>query len=247
MKKIMKVLVAVVFCCLVSGPALAAELSIACAANFTGAMKELSALYSKDTGVKTTCAFGSTGMLYGQIKNGAPYDVFFAADERRPKLLYTEGLSFAPVPYAKGKAVLWTQDKALFDKASWQDVVTSADVKKVGIANPKTAPYGLAAQDAMNKVGVLDAVTPKLVFAKNVGMAFQFAYSGSAEASFVALSQAISGKGKPGKHWVISQAGLVNQSVCVLKDKKNQAEATKFLDWLKTDKAQEIIRKFGYE
>ena len=245
MKKLIKLLVAAVFCCLVYTPAMAADLSIACAANFTAAMKELSALYTQDSGVKTTCAFGSTGMLYGQIKNGAPYDVFFAADEKRPNLLYKEGLGLEPVLYAKGKVVLWTANKDS-KYTDWQAAVTDSKTQKVGIANPKTAPYGLMAEQAMAKAGVLDAVTPKLVFAKNVGMAFQFAYSDSAEFSFVALSQAISGKGKGGKYWMVPQAGPVFQAACALKDKQEKL-AGDFLNWLNTAKAKEIIKKYGYE
>ncbi|WP_027179068.1 molybdate ABC transporter substrate-binding protein [Maridesulfovibrio bastinii] len=226
--------------------AFAQSLSVACAANFTGAMKDLVKLYEKNTGTDVTCAFGSTGMLYGQIKNGAPYDVFFAADQKRPALLFKEGLSIEPSTYAKGKLVLWSKSAKIENIATWKDVITSSELTKVGTANPKTAPYGKRSIEALTAAGLLDKAESKIAYGKNVAQSFLYAYSGSTDASFVALSQALSPKGKEGKYWSIAEAGPVTQDVCILKAGKQDAAAA-FLTWLKTDEAKTIITSYGYE
>lgn len=132
-----------------AGTANAKSLSIACAANFTSAMKELVEVYEKETGVNVTCSFGSTGMLYGQIKNGAPYDLFFAADTKRPHLLFDEGKAFAPAIYARGHIVAWSASTELVSMPNWKEAVLSEAARRITIANPKTAPYGLQAEEAL--------------------------------------------------------------------------------------------------
>lgn len=231
--------------CLFAGTAHAGSVNIACAANFTSPMKELAALYEKCTGTAVKCTFGSTGMLYGQITKGAPYDLFFAADEKRPALLFKDGRSEQPKLYAKGKVVLWTGKKELASFSDWKSAVASLQAKVVGIANPKTAPYGLMAEEAMAANGLTATVKPKLVFGKNVGMTFQYAYSGSADMAFIALSQALSDKGADGKYWTVSDAGLVHQAACVLN--KDNTDAALFLNWLNTPAAKKIITRYGYE
>ncbi len=140
-----------IFCwlCFMAGTANAKSLSIACAANFTSAMKELVEVYEKETGVNVTCSFGSTGMLYGQIKNGAPYDLFFAADTKRPHLLFDEGKAFAPAIYARGHIVAWSASTELVSMPNWKEAVLSEAARRITIANPKTAPYGLQAEEAL--------------------------------------------------------------------------------------------------
>lgn len=236
------------FCwlCLLASPAQAETLSIACAANFTAAMKELAEVYSGETGIEVRTSFGSTGMLYGQITKGAPYDLFFAADERRPAMLHEQGLSLPPVLYAKGRVVVWSKQPDLASMPNWKEAILSTQCARVGIATPATAPYGLKAEEAMKAVGILDEVTPKLAFGKSVGTAFQYAYSTSADASFVALSQAISDKGADGTFWPIPEAGAVNQAACVLTSGK-QGPATDFLNWLDTEAARTVITRYGYE
>lgn len=232
--------------CIMAGPTHAAGLTVACAANFTSPMKKLAALYQKETNTQVTCTFGSTGMLYGQIIKGAPYDLFFAADEKRPTRLFEAKLSEKPALYAKGKVVLWTKKEQLASASNWIEAVSTPEIKRVGIANPKTAPYGLRAKEAMANAGLTGPITPKLAFGKNVGMAFQFAYSGAAEVSFVALSQAFSEKGASGTYWPVPEAGMVNQAACVLK-KGNTEEAIAFLVWLATPSAKNIIMSYGYD
>lgn len=226
--------------------AFAGELSIACAANFTGAMKDLVKLYEQKTGEDVTCAFGSTGMLYGQIINGAPYDVFFAADQRRPALLFKEEAALEPTTYAKGKLVLWSKDKALETSDSWQAVIKSRKLEKVGMANPKTAPYGKRAIEALEKAGLMKEAEDRIAYGKNVAQSFLYAYSDSTDASFVALSQALAAKGTEGTYWIVEEAGPVIQDMCVLKSGDREA-AQSFISWLKSDEARNIIRSYGYE
>ncbi|WP_319471321.1 molybdate ABC transporter substrate-binding protein [uncultured Pseudodesulfovibrio sp.] len=231
---------------LLVSPAHAATLKVACAANFTSAMKELSAQYTKESGNKVNCTFGSTGMLYGQITKGAPYDLFFAADEKRPALLHDKGLGNTPELYAKGRVVVWSKSEKLAIMSNWKEVVLCSECRKVGIATPKTAPYGLKAEEAMKQTHVFTDVEPRLAFGKSVGMAFQYAYSGATDASFVALSQALSGKAAQGRYWPVPEAGPVNQAASVLKN-GDTTLATAFLAWMKTPEAHAIVEKYGYE
>jgi len=231
---------------LLASPALAATLRVACAANFTSAMKELITLFEQSHPHHVSCSFGSTGMLYGQIIKGAPYDVFFAADEKRPTLLHAEGYGATPILYAKGKVVVWSKSKKLASMPNWKEVILCPACRKIGIATPKTAPYGLKAKEAMEQMKMYAEVQPKLAFGKSVGVSFQYAYSGAANASFVALSQALSAKGSGGNYWDIPEAGLVHQTACVL-NRGDTALAEEFLTWLKTPAARKIITQYGYE
>lgn len=231
---------------MLTSPAHAVSLHVACAANFTAAMKELADKYSMICGHEIRCTFGSTGMLYGQIINGAPYDVFFAADARRPALLHADGHAEKPTLYAKGKVVVWSKSKPLAAMPNWKEVVLSSSCDRVGIATPATAPYGQMAINAMDKAAVYAAVEPKLAYGKSVGTAFQYAFSGAADAAFVALSQAISSKGAGGYFWDIPEAAPIRQTACILK-RGNTKEATQFIVWMRTPAAQEIMEKYGYE
>lgn len=221
------------------------ELSIACAANFTETLKRLAVEYEK-TGTKVTCVFGSTGMLYGQIINGASYDLFFAADEKRPAMLFNKNLARTPVVYAKGKVVLWSMKKKLMNLATWKDVLVSPDLAYVGIPNSKTAPYGAAAEASLRGAKLYSTVEQKLAIGKSVGTAFQYGYTGVADATFIALSQALSEKGMQGKHWDIPNSDTISQSACVLRS-GNVEGAQKFMEWMNSREARSILRWFGYE
>ncbi len=227
-------------------PAVAADLTVYTAANFTLPMKELAKRYTEKTGVNVVTNFGSTGMLYGQIENGAPVDVFFAADEKRPALLFEAGASEEPVIYAKGKAVLWSMNPAANDAATWQEALRALPDGKIGLSNPKTAPYGATAKAALEKTGLWAEYEPRMVFGKNVSQAFQFAHSDAAVASFCALSQALSEEGAKGKHWLMPEAETVSQAACVL-TKGNTEEAKKFMEFVLSDENKELISSYGYE
>ncbi|MBT8763461.1 molybdate ABC transporter substrate-binding protein [Desulfohalobiaceae bacterium Ax17] len=223
----------------------AEELSVAVAANFISPMQKIAKLFTQETGIKILTSYGSTGMLYNQIIHGAPFDLFFAADMRRPKLLSEKKLAEPQVIYAKGKLALWTGQKKFFGEAEWTDVVSKAS--KIGLANPKTAPYGQAAVTAMQKRGLLEKLRPRLVYGQNVSQAFQFATTGGVDVSFTALSLAL-GKGKGGKYWMVEEGGAINQAACILVGSKHRQTAERFLNYILSPKIKKIVHdEFGYD
>ncbi len=131
------------------------KISVGVAANFISAFKEIAADFEAKTGVKVEATFSSTGNLYSQIKNGAPYDMFLSADEKRPDLLQKEGWTEGTFIYARGQAILWSANKDFCKAATWQDALKNNQIKKIAIANPVTAPYGAAAKVALQKAGIV--------------------------------------------------------------------------------------------
>jgi len=221
------------------------NLNVAVSCNFTDPIKDIAALFEKKTGHKVTLIFGSTGKHYAQIKNGAPYDVFLAADMRRPRLLEKEGVALpsSRFTYATGKLVLWSPRAGYVDS---EGKVLKTDYRHIAIANPKLAPYGQAAQEVLQKLGIWDNLGQRLVRGQNVCQAFQFVKSGNAELGFVALSQVTrSGRPAEGSWWDVPQSlhNPIQQQAVLLKD--NDA-ARAFLDFLRSEESLEIIRKYGY-
>src|SRR6476469_1767167 len=176
----------------------AGELLVAVAANFVPPFREVAMEFEKATGHNVQVASGSSGNFYTQIKNGAPFDVFFSADNERPKLLEDEGLGVkgSRFTYAIGRLVLWSPDPNL---VKGEDTLRSEKFKRLAIANPKTAPYGMAAMQAMQKLGVWESIQPRLVMGEGLGQTMGFIESGNAALGFLALSQVldpkIAGKG----------------------------------------------------
>ncbi|MEZ0576486.1 molybdate ABC transporter substrate-binding protein [Halodesulfovibrio aestuarii] len=221
------------------------KVSIACAANFTNTLKKLAAEYEK-TGAKVTCVFGSTGMLYGQIINGAPFDIFFAADEKRPAMLFDKNIALQPKVYAQGKAVLWSMKPELMSLPTWTDVLVSPHLVHLGISNPKTAPYGATADASLRGAQLYSEVESKIAVGKSVGTAFQYGYTGVADATFIALSQALSEKGLQGKYWDIPNSNKINQAACILRSGDVES-AKRFMKWIESKEARYIISRYGYE
>ena len=181
--------------CLWVTTARGAEVVVAVAANFVPPFREVSMEFEKATGHTVQVASGSTANFYAQIKNGAPFDVFFSADNERPKLLEDEGLGVkgSRFTYAIGRLVLWSPDPNL---VKGEDTLRSESFKHLAIANPKTAPYGAAAMQAMQKLGLWETVQPRLVMGENLGQTMGFIESGNAELGFLALSQVMDPKMK---------------------------------------------------
>jgi molybdate transport system substrate-binding protein len=231
---------------LTTAQARAAEIRIAVASNFTSAIAGLSKNFELETGHRVKIIFGSTGKHYAQIKNGAPFDAFFAADIRRPELLENEGIAIAGsrFTYAIGQLVLWSPKPGYIDAKA--DVLKQNHFNHVSIANPKLAPYGRAAQQALETQGLWQTIKPKIVQGENIGQAFQFVSSGNAELGFVALAQ-ISQPGQPihGSWWLVPQSLYtpIAQQAVLLKD--NEA-ARAFMAFIKSDKSLALIRSFGY-
>ncbi|KSW22854.1 MULTISPECIES: molybdate ABC transporter substrate-binding protein [unclassified Pseudomonas] len=236
--------------CLATHAALADEVQVAVAANFTAPIQAIAKDFEKDTGHKLVASFGATGQFYAQIKNGAPFEVFLAADDSTPAKLEQEK---AVVPgsrftYAIGKLALWSPKDGYVDAKG--EVLKKGGFQHLSIANPKTAPYGLAATQVLDKLGLKDKLTGKIVEGQNIGQAYQFVSSGNAELGFVALSQIYKdGKVTAGSAWIVP-ADLyepIRQDAVILEKGKDNAAARALVDYLKGPKAAAVIKAYGYE
>nr|WP_321525115.1 molybdate ABC transporter substrate-binding protein [uncultured Cohaesibacter sp.] len=231
----------------VGAAAQAAETKVAVAANFTAAAKEIATAFEAETGHTAVLSFGSTGKIYTQIANGAPFSLFLAADQARPIKAEKEGLAVADTrfTYAQGKIVLYSTDPALVDSEG--AVLQSPDkFDKLAIANPKTAPYGAAAMETLANLKVPSAVMDALVQGDSISQTHQFVASGNAQLGFVALSQVVDSK--EGSQWVVPSDLYtpIKQDVVLLKTGADDEAAKAFLAFLKGDTAKAIILKFGY-
>jgi molybdate transport system substrate-binding protein len=222
--------------------------SIAVAANFTDATREIAPLFEQTSGHTTKISFGSTGKLYAQIEHGAPFQVLLAADTKRPAKAEKAGLAVpgSRFVYAKGRLALWSVKPDRFSDG--EAFLKQGDFKHLALANPKTAPYGLAAQQVMQRLGVLKPLTPKLVKGESISQTFQFAATGNAQAGFVALSQIKAWEGDAGTLWLIPQPYYdpIEQAAVLLAKGKENPAAVAFLEFLKSDAAREIIERYGY-
>ncbi|PYF11247.1 molybdate transport system substrate-binding protein [Rhodobacter viridis] len=226
-------------------PAAAGEVIAAVAANFTEPAKEIATLFTQKTGHTVTYTFGPSGQFYTQITQGAPFEVFLSADASRPKKAIEEGYAVAGTDftYAVGKLVLWSADPAKVDA---KGEVLKSDLEHVAIADPKSAPYGAAAIEVMQKLGVYEALEPKLVTGKSITQAYEFAATGNAPVGFVAYSQVIGKEG--GSSWMVPQDLYkpIKQDAVLLKTGAEDEAAKAYLDFLKSPEALEIIKKYGY-
>ena len=219
------------------------------AANFTAPMNVIAEAFEKDTGHKAKLAFGSTGKFYAQIKNGAPFEVLLSADDETPAKLVQEGTAeFASrFTYAIGSLVLWSSKPGFVDAKG--EVLRRGLYGKLALANPKTAPYGRAAIETLTKLGLKSAAEPKFVQGESIAQTFQFVSSGNAELGFVALSQVMKdGKVQEGSAWVVP-ADLhepIRQDAVLLTAGRSNLAAQALLDYLKSEKARQVIRSFGY-
>lgn len=229
--------------------AMAGEVSLGVAANFTDTTRELAKRFETETGHTVSASYGSTGKLYAQIKNGAPFDVFMAADVRRPALIEEEqaGVPGTRFTYARGKLALWSPEAAPFDNA--ESYLAQQPFSRLAIANPKTAPYGHAAQQVLEHLNQWEALQPKLVRGESIAQAFQFVVSRNAQAGFVALSQVKAWQEDEGTLWNVPQTYYqpIDQQAILLKHGADKAAATAWMDFLKSDTAIAIIRSYGYD
>jgi molybdate transport system substrate-binding protein len=230
-----------------AAPALAAETQVAVAANFTEPAKEIATAFTAATGDKAILSFGSSGQFYTQMAHGAPYEVFLSADADRPKKAEQDGLA-APntrFTYAVGRLVLYSKTPGLVDNRG--AVLKTDKFAKLSIADPGAAPYGLAAVQTLQRLGLYDQVKPKIVQGTSITQAYQFVASGAAELGFVALSQVINEPG--GSRWLVPTSDhepIEQQAVLLLTGQKNPAAAA-FLKFLKSPQAVAIIKRYGYE
>jgi molybdate transport system substrate-binding protein len=225
--------------------ALAGQTQVAVAANFTAPAKDIAAAFKDKTGNEAALSFGASGQFYAQIQQGAPFQVFLSADADRPKAAVDAGLAVADsrFTYAIGKLVLWSKS---LDVTKGDEALKANAFAKLSIANPKSAPYGAAAVEAMTKLGVYDAIQPKIVQGNSIAQAFEFVDTGNAELGFVALSQLASVTA--GSRWVVPQDlyAPIRQDAVLLKTGADDEASKAFLAFLKGPEARAIIEKYGY-
>ena len=232
-----------------SAPAHAADpLRVSAAANLQKIFTEaLLPAFTKKTGVLVLPTFGATKLLATQIENGAPIDVFVAADTVTPqKLLGEKLLAVGTVqPYAVGQLVVWSRKGAAHHPATVQDLASPV-YAKISYANPKTAPYGLAAEQAFAKTGEKATIAPRLVQAENIGQALQFAQSGNADVALTALSLVIEDKTDP--YFVVPESlhDPITQSLGLVSRTTMTTQALQFIDFLKSRDAAKIWKRYGY-
>ncbi len=227
-------------------PSAAAQIRVAVASNFKNAMVAIIARFEAVAGHRVSASFGATGKHYAQIKNGAPFDVFFAADTRRPERLEREG---SAVPgtrftYAVGKLILWSPEKGYVGAGA--EVLESGEFRHMAIANPKLAPYGEAARAVLRALGAWDRLRGRLVRGENIGQAFQFVKSGNAELGFVAYAQLKRpNQAIEGSFWEPPQALYtpIEQQAVLLRENDTAGD---FLSFVRSDEGLRIIRDYGY-
>jgi molybdate transport system substrate-binding protein len=248
--KSLQLLLAAALLMLCSAVSNAVPLTVAVAANVKYAFDDLAVEFRNETGIEVQGVFASSGKIASQVKNGAPFDVFISADTEYPETLYKDGLAATkPKVYVYGVLVLWTTKD--LDVSKGLSLLTDTKIQKIAIANPKAAPYGRAAIQALESVKLSAAVQPKLVYGESITQTTQFVDSGAADIGFIAksivLAPEIAGKGK----WIEVQKGSyepIAQAVVVLKHgAETQSEsAHKFVNFLFTPKARVIFEKYGY-
>ncbi len=221
------------------------SVSVAVASNFTDAANEIAAAFAEASDHEAVLSFGATGQFYTQITQGAPFEVFLAADDQRPTTAVEEGYGVegSVFTYAIGQLVLYSLEEG---KVTGPETLEAAEFERIAIANPETAPYGKAAVETMQSLGVYDALQPKIVQGQNIGQAYQFVETGNAEVGFVALGQV--SQTDAGSRWVVPQEHFepIRQDAVLLKTGEANPAAAAFLEFLTGDEASAIIEKYGY-
>ncbi len=227
------------------GNGYAEKTSVVVAANFTGPVKEIADLFKAKTGYEAVLSFGSTGQLFAQIEQGAPFEVFLSADTERPKQAVDKGLAVpeSRFTYAVGKLALWSRTASL---VKGEESLRDGKFEKIAFANPEAAPYGTAAVETLKALKLFDKLEAKFVQGVSIAQTFQFIDTGNAELGFVALSQII-GK-EEGSRWLVPQNLYtpIRQDAVLLKTGANNVAAKAFLEFLKGSEAIAVIERHGY-
>lgn len=228
----------------------AAQVQVAVAANFTAPMKEIAAVFERDTGHRALLSFGASGKFYAQVRNGAPFELLLAADDKTPARLEADGLAVPGTrfTYAVGRLALWSPKPGLVDAEGL--VLRRPDLAHLAIANPRSAPYGAAALAVLDKLGLSRALGPKLVYGENIAQAHQFVSTGNAELGFVAMSQVYrDGKLSAGSGWIVPAAlhPPIRQDAVLLRRAGANPAAHALARYLVSGKAKAIMRSYGYQ
>ena len=242
--------VIVVSSLLASATAFAAEVKLAVAANFSAPMKDIAQAFEAATGHKLLVTPGATGKFYAQIVNGAPFEVFMAADDETPAKLEKEGFGVPGTrfTYAIGQLALWSPAANTVDSAG--QVLKNGNFRYLAIANPKVAPYGMAAVQVMQGMGVYTQLESRIVQGESIAQTYQFVATGNASLGFVALSQILDqGKIKSGSAWVVPDTmhDALKQDAILLNPGKSSEAAKSLMTFMKSEKAKKIIRSYGYK
>ncbi|MBI3801849.1 MAG: molybdate ABC transporter substrate-binding protein [Deltaproteobacteria bacterium] len=222
------------------------SLTISAAADLTLAFQELGSLFEKETGIKVTFNFGSTGQLAQQIEQGAPVDLFAAANVDFVDELEKQGLilSGTKALYARGRITLWTRADSPLHIDRIEDLA-QPEVKQFAIANPEHAPYGIAAREALQSIGIWEKVQPKLVLGENIRQTLLYAETGNVDVAIVALSLSVQGQGR----WVLIPQELhrpIDQALAVIKGTQHEQEARRFATFINGPEGRPIMRKYGF-
>ena len=239
-------LIALLALCAATGAG-AEQATVAVAANFAWPVGELVALFEADGIHELTVVSGSTGQLYAQIVNGAPYDVFLAADRERPRRLAEEGFGDEPFAYALGRLVLWTREPG-FANGLTLKVLTGGNIRRLAIANPRLAPYGVAARQTLQTLDLWRSLQSKIVLGENVAQAFTMAETRNAEFGLVALAMAVAYPGEAA--YVVVSAdyhGPIRQDAILLNRGRDNPAALTFIDFLQGIDARRIVAEAGFE
>ena len=227
----------------------AAEVSVALAANFSAPMQKIAAAFEQETGHKAVLSTGATGKFYAQIRHGAPFQLLLAADQTTPERLEREGLAVAGTrfTYAIGQLVLWSTEPGLVDAEG--AVLRSERFTRIALADPKLAPYGAAALETLDKLGLRQQLQSKFVQGENIAQTYQFVASGNAPLGFVALSQVFAdGRIREGSAWIVPAElhSPLLQDAVILKAGADNPAALALADYLRGEKARSIMQSYGY-
>ena len=229
----------------------AGEVTIAAASDLNFAIKEVIEEYEKQSGHKVKLSLGSSGNFFAQLQQGAPFDLYFSADIGYPRKLEEAGLT---VPgslyrYAVGRVVVWAPKNSPLDVTKGLTVLREPAIRKIAIANPKHAPYGRAAVAAMEHEQIYGDVKDRLVLGENISQAAQFIESGACDVGIIALSLAMAPAMKSaGNYWEIpaDHHAPLEQGAVIMKQSKNQDVAKQFLEFIKGERGQEIMIRYGF-
>jgi molybdate transport system substrate-binding protein len=229
-----------------SGELNSKEITVAAAANLTDAFEELGKRFASQAGIKVVYSFGSTADLTKQIENGAPFDVFAAADIEHIDELNTKGfvISDTRILYARGRLVAWIPASTHATITRIEDIV-SPDVKTIAIAKPDLAPYGKASVEALRALNLWSQIEPKVVYGSNVSQTKQYASTGNADVAFIPLSLVKPNEGR----YIEIDASLhqpIDQALAVVKASSKQEQARRFTEYIMSTEGQTVLRDFGY-
>jgi molybdate transport system substrate-binding protein len=233
------------------GSARAGEIKIAAASDLTFAFKDVVAQFQTQTGNSVKLTYGSSGNFFAQIQNGAPFDLFFSADVGYPQKLEAVGLTEPGTiyEYATGKLVMWVPSASKLDLSRGLATLLDPGIRKIAIANPLHAPYGVAAVAAMRHAGVYDNVKNKLVLGENISQTAQFVQSGNADIGLLALSLAVAPAMKNSGRYVdipSTDYPPIIQAAVILKSSRNKELANQFLKFIKQPDTVALMAQYGF-